>query len=499
MHSIKNTIVAVGLLGLSFLFYQASSNNNDDAGEMVPPLEISYGNETESQAQNPIQELNDAGGSIKQIEMPKIDRPNFPAPNFTQLNVNTLSGGTNAKPSPSTTFQPVAGQKSNDFSIGTPSRPPAKAPSDANGSGFQPNDFGSNQFVAAAPPTNRQPISNVARDEQLIEALDQNTISLPSGNSAPKTSPIEGDNDSAYASQNSTPSTTPPAHSSAFNLGGGNSFGQSKTTESDSSYNQLVTNVSSQPNPNPNPVVRAGTEPASTRPSLKSAWPQVEFMAEQGKLKDALKLLTQHYHSEDVSGPQRKRMIAWLDALAAKVIFSEEHHLNTMPYTVANESLVDISDRWKVPAQLIYNINRQAISNPAMVAPGTQLKMVEGPFHAEIDTEQNVMTLFLGDLYAGRFPIRVGISGMPQLGEYRVLAKSAEGHDWFDADKNKYPPSSPENGYGPNWIGLSKSLCIHAIDNSATNGHSGCIGLTAQDSKDVFAILSDGSNVKIIR
>ena len=170
-----------------------------------------------------------------------------------------------------------------------------------------------------------------------------------------------------------------------------------------------------------------------------------------------------------------------------------------MPYTVANESLVDIGERWRVPGQLIYNINRNKIPNPAVVPPGTQLKMVQGPFNVEINSKQIVMTLFLDDLYAGRFPIRMGISGSPKPGIYQVLVKSAEGHNWRDAEGNDYPPGTPENGYGPDWIGLSGKLCIHAVGDSVTDGHRGCIGLSAKDAKDVFAILTVGSSVKILK
>ncbi len=99
-----------------------------------------------------------------------------------------------------------------------------------------------------------------------------------------------------------------------------------------------------------------------------------------------------------------------LDALAGKVIYSDEHHLVPRPYVVgANESLVDIAGKWHVPAQLIYNVHQKALANPITdIQPGTQLKMIPGPFHAEVDLQSKVMTMFLGDLYAGRFPIRVG-------------------------------------------------------------------------------------------
>ena len=191
--------------------------------------------------------------------------------------------------------------------------------------------------------------------------------------------------------------------------------------------------------------------------------------------------------------------MAWLDALAGKVIFSDEDHLESAPYTVGNESLIDISQRCRVPAQLIYNINQKRIPNPANVTAGTKLKILEGPFRAEVDMTQKVMTVFLGELYAGRFPVEIGISGNPKPGSYHVMEKLVQGHAWKDEHGNQYPIGSPTNGYGPNWIGLTSQLCIHEISNDTQANHNGCIGVKGSDAKDVFAILSKNSQVKLLR
>ena len=79
-----------------------------------------------------------------------------------------------------------------------------------------------------------------------------------------------------------------------------------------------------------------------------------------------------------------------------------------------------------------------------------------------------------------------------------MLAKAAEGFRWRDASGAEYPPESPLNGYGPHWIGLSGSLCMHALKDDATEGHHGCIGLNPTDAADVFQILSQTSTVTIV-
>ena len=110
-----------------------------------------------------------------------------------------------------------------------------------------------------------------------------------------------------------------------------------------------------------------------------------------------------------------------------------------------------------------------------------------------------MMTLFVKNLYAGRFPVAIGISGNPDVGNFDVKVKSPEGFTWRDASGKEYPAGSPGNGYGPYWMGLSGSLCIHAVPPGTPQGHRGCIGLGEKDARDVYGILSKNSQISIVR
>ena len=238
----------------------------------------------------------------------------------------------------------------------------------------------------------------------------------------------------------------------------------------------------------------------SSTGNIEQAWPAAEKLVEQKQFRQALRMLTQYYRKDDLTTSQRTKLNDWLDALAGKVIYSSEHNYVPNPYKMkVGETLSDIANRWKVPAQVVYNINRKQIGNEPNVIAGTELKMINGPFHAEIDMSSQTLTLFLNDLYAGRFPVKLGISGNPRPGDYNVVAKSVQGHTWRDADGNDFPPESPENGYGPYWIGMTGSLCIHAVTENEISGHSGCIGLSEKDAKDIFGILANRSKVKVVQ
>ena len=243
------------------------------------------------------------------------------------------------------------------------------------------------------------------------------------------------------------------------------------------------------------------TPSASTAPmEIDAAWARVDELVAEKNFRGALELLTKYYRRKDLTSVQRKRLDDWLDALAGKVIYSAENHFSEKPYIIrSGETLNDIASRWNVPAQVVYSINSQQLGNKPTIVAGTELKMINGPFHAEVNLTTKTMTLFLKNLYAGRFPIRMGVSGGVNTGQYRAVAKAVQGHTWRDADGNDFPPESSENGYGPYWIGLTGSLCMHAINDDAPEGHAGCIGLRAKDAKDIYGILTEGSEVKIVK
>ena len=521
MHSLKNTIVAVGLLGLSFMFYQASTKPNPNAhlSDEVPSLSINDGideftsltpDSVNSGINSGIDAIKSKLGELPEIRMPDLSKPKRIVSDMANDFKNQLSSKTaqlkDRVTSEISDFQldmpetnipdintpQLAAPQFNAPQLDTPRiEPPRTVPPriEPPQPQLQFNAPAPRSSQNLAPIRSEQSISQPSLDTNI---RDQGLIAALKAQAAQRRSELDNTNDLLTAP--SRVEATPDSNQFQF--------ASHPSPSPDASFNRLAADNRSSDvdsnifQANAQPVT---TEAANTLPSFESAWERVDQMVKANDFTSALQLLSQHYRRQDISGPQRERLNGWLDALAGKVIFSTEHHLEGQPFTVGNESLTDISLRWGVPAQLIYNINRSKIANPAFVDSGTELKVVRGPFNAEIDMSDSSMTLFLGELYAGRYSVKIGISGNPQPGEYRVLAKSTAGHSWRDAAGNEYPPLSPQNGYGPNWIGLSGSLCIHEVKASVTGSHSGCIGLSAKDSKDVFGILGKSSNIKIVR
>jgi lipoprotein-anchoring transpeptidase ErfK/SrfK len=231
-----------------------------------------------------------------------------------------------------------------------------------------------------------------------------------------------------------------------------------------------------------------------TNVGLANAIRTADAQYSKDQLKEALSTLSIFYDTPNLSGEQRSDLLSRLDPLAAEVIYSRKHLLERPHRVTADETLVKIAERYEVPWQLLANINQ--VRDPIAILPGTELKVVRGPFRAEVDLAHRELTLFLGDLYAGRFPIGVGNDPAPKPGTFSVLDKQTS-KVFYDAAGSALPPGSPDNPYGGAWIDLGGNLCIHGSSNTTSPNSSGCISLAADYADDLYGILSHGSTVTI--
>jgi lipoprotein-anchoring transpeptidase ErfK/SrfK len=216
----------------------------------------------------------------------------------------------------------------------------------------------------------------------------------------------------------------------------------------------------------------------------------------EDKRRDALATLSIFYNTPNLSGEQRSELVSRLDPLAREVIYSKRHLLEQPHRVGQNETLMEIAARYEVPWQLLANINQ--ISDPVTILPGTELKVVRGPFRAEVNLTSNELTLFLGDLYAGRFPIAIGNDPAPNPGTYTVQDKQTS-KTFYNHAGSPVLPGSADNPYGNVWIDLGGQVCIHGSPNTSIATDKGCISLAADYADDLYGILSQGSSITIRR
>jgi lipoprotein-anchoring transpeptidase ErfK/SrfK len=191
-----------------------------------------------------------------------------------------------------------------------------------------------------------------------------------------------------------------------------------------------------------------------------------------------------------------REVMRLLDTLAGEVIYSRNHLLEK-PHTVGQgESLSMIAAKYGVTAELLMKIN--GIADPLYLPPGTQLKVIKGPFNALVDKSRRRLTLFLDGMYAGSFPIGLG-RDRPIADElFSVRGKTIDPP--YQGPDLMMSSEDPNNPLGERWIELGGGLGIHGTNdpqNYLSDGGRGIIRLSPRDAEDVFDMITVGSQVVI--
>ncbi len=218
---------------------------------------------------------------------------------------------------------------------------------------------------------------------------------------------------------------------------------------------------------------------------------------ERHSLKDALATLSVFYNAAELTTEQRNDLLDLLDALTREVVFSRQHLLDVAYIVAPGETIEQIAKRYEVPTDILARIN--ALDPNAPLRSGEKLKVVPGPFRAEVDLAKNELTLFVGagDLYAGRYPVTFGSEPSPQPGNFQVRTKQLNRNYYGSVQMQATDPRNPFGGY---WIDLGQELCIHGSPTGGSGDSKlGCISLAPMDANDVYGMLSNGSQVTIRR
>lgn len=239
------------------------------------------------------------------------------------------------------------------------------------------------------------------------------------------------------------------------------------------------------PSPSPQTSPATTAVPAAA-PGFAAAWQAVEMALERDELTRAHRMLSQWRAEPNLSPAERQQVEGLLSQLAGSVVYSNEHRLEPAYVVQPGETLATIAEDYNVPWQLLAKINGVATADG--VQPGQQLKVIRGPFNAEVDLARNEVVLLLDDRYAGRFPVQVE-GQAPTTGEWRV------GQKRLDA------PNQPVVGEGQKVV--LENLTGEQVELSAGPtpplGARGRLTIASSDLADLYDILSVGSAVTVRR
>jgi LysM repeat protein len=229
-----------------------------------------------------------------------------------------------------------------------------------------------------------------------------------------------------------------------------------------------------------------------------------EFMAaiqrdlDEQRYTYAHEILSNWYADPRISDEHRRQILDLLDQVAGRVVYSRQPLLGELHVVGPGETLESIAGSYNVPWPLLAKIN--GIQDPVNLAAGQKLKVIQGPFDAVIDLDKFEMTLMLGRLYAGRFPISVGSDEQQLEGSYEVRSKILS--PAYTGAAGEFAGQDPNNPLGDRKLDLGGGVAIHGTNDPArigTIGGPGSIALSQEGIQHVYDILSVGSRVVIRR
>ena len=164
----------------------------------------------------------------------------------------------------------------------------------------------------------------------------------------------------------------------------------------------------------PTQQVLAGEDP-STLAAFTADWAEAHEQLTAGRYAEALALLSGWYDDASLAVEESQRLEDLLGQLAGTVIYSQEDLLMPPHVVGAGETLPVIAGPLGVDWRLLAKIN--GIPGPDDLYPGESLKVLRGPFDAEVSLSRRRLTLKLTGNYAGSFPLAVGEAVAARAGE----------------------------------------------------------------------------------
>ncbi len=244
-------------------------------------------------------------------------------------------------------------------------------------------------------------------------------------------------------------------------------------------------------------VSEPGNNAARTIPKFSLAREEWLAKARAGELRAALEHLSRYYGSPELTHAEHSDLVNILDPLSSAVIYSKKHLLLPSHVATASETVASIAEKYSITPELLAKINE--LGTDKTVVHGTKLKVVQGPFSARVSISQNELTLFLGEMYAGRFSVSFGKEHFPTVGKFEVVNRRRD-RTYYGGAQTILSAGDPRNPYGGHWISLGE-LSIHGSPEMASPEleDAGSISLAPLDASDVYDILTHGSQVTIVQ
>jgi LysM repeat protein len=293
--------------------------------------------------------------------------------------------------------------------------------------------------------------------------------------------------------------------------------------------------------PNPEPVLNFLEEPLSAPLSVDDRpvpigvpeTPEVQqvtqqgpvgmgaSLIQQGRFLEARALLTQAIDSGAISASQAVEARQMLGMVNEELVFGPEVFSGDQwasEYTIKpGDSLSKIVSRedLKIDWRLLQMIN--GLDRPEKIQVGQKIKILHGPFHAEVNKTNHQLDLFMGKgperAFVKSYTVGLGQFDSTPTGRFRVRkGQKIVNPTWTNPRTGEfYPADDPENPIGEYWLGLEgldstnkgeRGFGIHGTiepESIGTDSSMGCVRLRDGEIDTIYALMSEGVSTIDVR
>ncbi len=211
-------------------------------------------------------------------------------------------------------------------------------------------------------------------------------------------------------------------------------------------------------------------------------------------------------NAEVASNPGfRREVIALLNSAADAVFTGRGTHPDVVVHTIASgDSLDRLARRHATTIEAIAGANR--IKDPDRIMLGYDLKILPGPWSAEVDCGTYELKVFRNGGLFRIFTVGVGRDDLTPRGDF-VIADRVVNPSWTVGNR-EIPFGDPENVVGTRWMPLRavaptppvEGIAFHGCWDESGIGRSssnGCIRLSNKDVEELYELLPINSKVTI--
>lgn len=225
-------------------------------------------------------------------------------------------------------------------------------------------------------------------------------------------------------------------------------------------------------------------------------------------------LLSEAVATHHMTAGDREEALFLIEEINQRLVFSSEvvdGDPFSFKYTVKRgDSLGKIAKEFNLHVNWRFLQRINGLKRPDLIQVGQTLKIVTGPFHADIDRTTHTMKLYLGDgdqqVYVKDYAVGLGAFDSTPSGLFRVRPHSKlVNPPWTNPrTREHFTANDPSNPIGEFWLGLEgiedhnrqeAGFGIHGTidpDSIGQNESMGCVRLPDGEIDVVYEVLTEG-------